>query len=168
MTAAGWRSFSVSWVSTACLPNCRRCCRSDRSLRICHWKAGKQRGAGPLQPLKSRLVEPKYQTVNTPEALDELVTRLSRPLNRWPCPLPAPVLSPMSAQIVGISFSPAEGEAYYIPVAPPGAFSDGQLAPGYGYQPSETGPGKQLLSPRYVHNSKYDLILLAENGIYSE
>ena len=70
----------------------------------------------------------------------------------------------MSAQIVGISLSPAEGEAYYIPVAPAGASPNGQL-------PLEMVINRLkpvLENPaiaKHIHNSKYDLILLAENGV---
>ncbi len=120
--------------------------------------------AAPAVPaVESKTIAAQYQTISTAEALDALITRL--------CSLPSVALSvegsslnPMSSRIVGIALSPAAGEAYYIPVAPPDALPDGKL-------PIDTVISKMkplLENPAIamnLHNSKYHLILLAQNGL---
>jgi DNA polymerase I len=124
-------------------------------------ETGKQ--AEPSIPAEVETIEPKYQTVNTLEALDSLISRLSA-AGSLALSTAGSVLSPMNARIVGISFSVAEGDAWYIPVTPPGAFSDGSLP-----LDAVLIRLRPLLedssTAKYVHNGKYDLILLAENGI---
>ena len=91
------------------------------------------------------------------------------------------------AELVGISCSMAAGEAYYIPV---GHISTIELAGAINQAPTEdagainrapTDPGVQLplkyvlekLKPlledatiqKYMHNAKYDMLMLARNGI---
>jgi DNA polymerase I len=110
-----------------------------------------------------KAAENKYQTVKDPQSLDELIKRLEAADN-LAISTTGSSLSPMGAQMVGISLSPVEGEAYYVPIAAAGALPNGQL-------PLElvTGRLKPVLEnasiEKYFHNSKYDLILLAENGI---
>ena len=97
------------------------------------------------------------------EALEALVSRLSE-AESLALSTAGSALSPMTAQIVGLSFSTAEGEAWYVPLTPPGALPDGNL-------PLETVLSrlKPILenntTAKYIHNGKYDLILLAENGV---
>jgi len=104
-----------------------------------------------------------YRIVNTTPALDELLNRLSA-AKSFAFDLETTSLDPMSAQLVGISFSPAPGEAYYIPV---GHVGWGQL---------EQLPLEQVIArlkppledntlAKLAHNGKYDMAVLAEYGI---
>ncbi|MDD5700671.1 MAG: DNA polymerase I [Dehalococcoidales bacterium] len=117
----------------------------------------------PHHAMETRFIETRYQAVNTTEAQSILVRRLSA-AKTLAISTAGSSISPMSAHIAGISLSQAAGEAYYIPIAPHGAGTDGQL-------PLEIV--KDYLKPllengsisKYFHNGKFDLILLAENGI---
>jgi len=104
-----------------------------------------------------------YRIVNTTPALDELLDRLSA-AKSFAFDLETTSLDPMSAQLVGISFSPAPGEAYYIPV---GHVGWGQI---------EQLPLEQVIArlkppledqnlAKLAHNGKYDMAVLAEYGI---
>jgi DNA polymerase-1 len=70
----------------------------------------------------------------------------------------------MSSRIVGIAISPAAGEAHYIPVAAPDALPDGKLT----LETVIAGLKPLLENPsvaKNLHNSKYHMILLAQNGL---
>jgi len=104
-----------------------------------------------------------YHIINTTPALDELLNRLSA-AKSFAFDLETTSLDPMSAQLVGISLSPARGEAYYIPVGHVGWGEVEQL-------PLEQVIArlKPLLedntSAKLAHNGKYDMEVLAEYGI---
>jgi DNA polymerase I len=123
--------------------------------------AAKPAPTAPQAEVKA--VEFKYRTIATPEALDELIRRLVE-AKSLSIATTGSGLNPVSSQIVGLALSPAAGEAYYIPVTPPGALPNGQL-------PLDTVINglKPVLENASIlkntHNSKYDLILLAENGL---
>ena len=104
-----------------------------------------------------------YHIVNTTSALDELLNRLSA-TESFAFDLETTSLNAMSAGIVGISLSPAPGEAYYIPV---GHVGWGQV---------EQLPLKQVIDrlsplledanlPKFAQNGKYDMTVLAEYGV---
>ncbi len=104
-----------------------------------------------------------YHIVNTTSALDELLNRLSA-AKSFAFDLETTSLDPMSAQLVGISLSPAPGEAYYIPV--------GHVGWGQVEQLSLEQVIAQLKPPledntlaKVAHNGKYDMGVLAEYGI---
>jgi DNA polymerase I len=121
----------------------------------------------PAEPVvaraETRIIEVHYQTINNLENLGKLTGQLEKTAS-LAVSMEGSSLNPMSAQIVGISLSPAAGEAYYIPVTPPGTPPDGQLS---------LEAVIKLLKPLFenpavakiIHNSKFDLILLAENGV---
>ncbi len=101
-----------------------------------------------------------YHIINTTPALDELLNRLSA-AKSFAFDLETTSINAMSAEMVGISLSPAPGEAYYIPV---GHVGWGQV---------EQLPLKQVIdqlrSPledatlaKLAHNGKYDMTVLAE------
>ena len=101
-----------------------------------------------------------YHIVNTTSALDELLSRLSA-AQSFAFDLETTSLNAMSAQLVGISLSPAPGEAYYIPV---GHAVLGQV---------EQLPLEQVIErlkptledaklAKLAHNGKYDMTVLAE------
>ena len=104
-----------------------------------------------------------YHLINTTEALDSLITRLSE-TKTFTFDTETTGLSPMTARLVGISISPAPGESYYIPVGHVGMMQSSQL------------PLEQVverLKPifndvnksKIAHNGKFDMEVLAEVGI---
>jgi len=104
-----------------------------------------------------------YHTINTTPALDELLNRLSA-AKSFAFDTETTSLNALSAQLVGISISPAPGEAYYIPV---GHVGWGQV---------EQLPLQQVISRlnpiledanlgKLTHNGKYDMTVLAEHGV---
>jgi DNA polymerase I len=118
----------------------------------------------PSVPLLEEVkkIEFKYQTITDKEGLDSLIKKISGS-EFLALSTTGSDLSPMSAAIVGLAVSPREGEAYYIPVAPTGAISSGQLP--LDIVLNSLKPVLESKIEKQVHNSKYDLILLAEKGI---
>ena len=120
----------------------------------------------PSCPRQKRAAAPEakppqgdYHIVNTTTALDELISRLSA-VKSFAVDLETTGLDPMSAQLVGISLSPAAGEAYYIPV---GHTCLGEIA----QLPLEQVIArlKPILEDntlaKLTHNGKYDTTVLA-------
>ena len=104
-----------------------------------------------------------YHIIKTTPALDELLGRLSS-TGSLAFDLETTSLDAMSAQLVGISLSPAPGEAYYIPV--------GHV----GWEQVEQLPLEQVIDrlkppledstlAKFAHNGKYDMTVLAECGV---
>jgi len=104
-----------------------------------------------------------YHIINDTSALDELISRLSS-TNSFAFDLETTSVNAMLAQPVGISLSPAPGEAYYIPV--------GHV----GWEQVEQLPLEQVLNrlklpledanlAKFAHNGKYDMTVLAECGV---
>ena len=103
-----------------------------------------------------------YHTVSTTEQLDDLVARLAAAPG-FAFDLETDMLNSMQARPVGLSFSPAPGEAYYIPVGHIGLEAIGQLP--LAQVLDRLGP--LLLDPalpKTAHNGKYDMTVLAESG----
>ena len=122
-----------------------------------------------IAPETGAQVKPKppsqadYHIVNTTTDLDELLNRLSA-AKSFAFDVETTSLNAMLAQLVGVSISPAPGEAYYIPV--------GHV----GWEQVEQLPLKQVISrlkplledphlAKLTHNGKYDMMVLAEYGI---
>ncbi len=115
-------------------------------------------------PVKTRpQIKPEYKIISTTSALDELVKRLKK-AQSFAFDLETTGLNPMLAQLVGMSFSPAPGEAYYIPVGHVGWGQVKQL------------PLKQVIDQlkplledaklaKMAHNGRYDMTVLAEYGV---
>lgn len=108
-------------------------------------------------------VKRNYHLVNSVPDLDALVSRLSQ-TDMFAFDTETDGLNPMTANLVGISLSPAEGEAYYIPVGHTGLSTTAQL------------PLPQVVSvlrpvfedskkPKIAHNGKFDMAALSEVGI---
>jgi len=104
-----------------------------------------------------------YCVINTTPTLDGLLNRLSA-VKSFAFDLETTSVNAMLAQLVGISLSPAPGEAYYIPV--------GHV----GWEQVEQLPLKQVISrlkplledanlAKLAHNGKYDMTVLAEYGV---
>ncbi|OGO24919.1 MAG: DNA polymerase I [Chloroflexi bacterium RBG_16_50_9] len=119
--------------------------------------------AATAEPVAVKAAGGNYQIVSTTEALDKLLERLSGSPS-FAFDTETTGLNPMSAQLVGISLSPAAGEAYYIPVGHVILDEVTQL-------PLETVLNrlKPLLGDKKVakmaHNSKYDMTVLAQCGV---
>jgi len=121
--------------------------------------------APPGSPqVKTESTRPRaYHIVNTTQAFDELLNRLSA-TESFAFDTETTSLDAISAQLVGISISPTPGEAYYIPVGHVGWGEVEQL------------PLEQVISrlkpllednklAKLAHNGKYDMTVLAEHGI---
>ncbi len=104
-----------------------------------------------------------YHIVDNPSALEELLNRLSE-TKSFAFDTETTSLNSMLAQLVGISLSPAPGEAYYIPVGHVGWGQVEQL-------PLEQvidrlkPPLEDATLAKFAHNGKYDMTVLAEYGV---
>ncbi len=104
-----------------------------------------------------------YHIINTTPALDELLNRLSA-AKSFAFDLETTSVNAMSAQMVGISLSPAPGEAYYIPVGHVGWGQVEQLP--LGQVIDRLKPPLEDVTPvKLAHNGKYDMTVLAEYGV---
>ena len=117
----------------------------------------------PSVQVEAKPPQGDYHIVATAEALDNLLNRLSA-ASSFAFDTETTGLNPMSAQLVGISLSPAPGEAYYIPVGHVILDEVTQL-------PLEQVINrlKPLLEDaklaKLAHNGKYDMMVLAECGV---
>jgi len=104
-----------------------------------------------------------YRIVNTTSAFDELLNRLSA-VKSFAFDLETTSLNAILAQLVGISVSPAPGEAYYIPV---GHVGWGQLEqlPLDRVINGLKSPLEDATLAKLAHNSNYDMTVLAEYGV---
>ncbi|MDO8568978.1 MAG: DNA polymerase I [Dehalococcoidales bacterium] len=115
-----------------------------------------------MDMVEAKPVTGDYRVVTTMAALDELMGRLNT-ANSFAVELETTSLNAMQAQLVGISVSLVEGQAYYIPVGHEGLLVE-QL-------PLEAAIGKLkpvLENPapaKLAHNAKYDMTVLANYGI---
>jgi len=118
-----------------------------------------------LSSVKVEAVPPEgnYHVISTTEALDALLSRLSE-VKSVAFDTETTALNAMSARLVGISLSPAPGEAYYIPV---GHTVLGEVA----QLPLEEVSNR--LKPvmedtrldKLAQNGKYDMLVLAGCGV---
>jgi len=107
----------------------------------------------------------RYQLVGDLKSVTELAERL-RSCGAFALDTETTSVDPMRAELVGLSFSCAEGEAWYIPVKGPADLTAGQ-------QPLPTGEVLKILAPllsdpaikKCGHNAKYDLLVLARHGV---
>jgi len=108
----------------------------------------------------AKALEVHYRIVDTPEALEELAAKLSATLSVV-FDVETTNIDAMRASLVGISLSPAPGEAFYVPVGHTGGR---QL-------PLEEVLG--MIGPflhdeaisKVAHNGKYDMAVLATDGM---
>ncbi len=117
----------------------------------------------PPAEVKTGPPQGDYGIINTSSALDDLINRLVASKS-FAFDLETTSLNPLQADLVGISFSPAPAEAYYIPVGHTSLQSVAQL------------PRQQVIDrlkpvledkglAKLAHNSKYDMTVLAELGV---
>ncbi|MDH5763204.1 MAG: DNA polymerase I [Nitrospinota bacterium] len=119
--------------------------------------------AGVPPEAVSTKIESNYQTILDEQSLESLLKSLKNS-KEFALDLETTSKSPTRAEMVGISFSWAEGEACYIPVSHR-----------YLGVPEQLDKGKVIdaLKPlledgklkKFGHNIKYDLIVLANEGI---
>ena len=105
-----------------------------------------------------------YNVVDTEAALDDLVARL-RQAPRFALDTETTSTQAMRTALVGISFSAAEGQAYYIPVG-----HDSQLGggPQLSLDQVREALGPVLADPaiaKVMHNSKFDMMVLIQHGM---
>jgi DNA polymerase-1 len=106
--------------------------------------------------------EERYQVVDTEEALAELVRRLEA-RGAFALDTETTGLEAMRARLVGISLSPAPGEAYYIPVGHLG--HAGQLPLGLVLERLRPLLESEAVK-KTAHNAKYDMVVLARHGVW--
>jgi DNA polymerase-1 len=108
-------------------------------------------------------VKTDYHLVNTAEALDALVARLME-AKSFAFDTETTGLSPMIAQLVGISLALAPGEAYYIPVGHTGMMQSPQLPLNLVVEKLKPifADGTKT---KIAHNAKFDMEVLTEVGI---
>ncbi|MBI2851253.1 MAG: DNA polymerase I [Chloroflexi bacterium] len=110
------------------------------------------------------LPQQNYRVVDTPADLEELVARLAS-VKSFAFDTETDSLEAMAANLVGISLSPAPGEAYYIPVGHQGFMGQARQLP----VADVLGRLKPLLSDpalaKLAHNANYDMTVLGECGV---
>jgi DNA polymerase-1 len=104
-----------------------------------------------------------YHIISDVSNLDALLDNIS-PAGSLTFDLETTSLDAMSAQIVGISLSKTPGEAYYIPVGHTGFGQVEQLPLEYVLERVRPVLEDPNLG-KIAHNGKYDMTVLAENGV---
>ncbi|KPL84011.1 hypothetical protein SE15_02135 [Thermanaerothrix daxensis] len=106
--------------------------------------------------------ETRYHIVNTSQALDELCERLER-ADEFALDTETTSLDPLRADLVGISLAVEPGEGYYIPLG----HTTGETQLPWALVRERLQPYLNHPQRRKVgHNLKYDLLVLAEQGIW--
>ena len=117
----------------------------------------------PAPAIEVKRLETSYRLVTNLADLEALVARLSG-LPSFSFSSEGSTPGATTTEVVGFAISPLEGEAYYIPVLQAGAISAGQLA-----LDAVLTRLKPLLESERIskssHNSKYDMVVLAQNGL---
>ncbi|MCH8932687.1 MAG: DNA polymerase I [Nitrospinae bacterium] len=133
-----------------------------RSLLADLPEAGEEAGEPPGADRQQK-IERHYQTILDEKALDALVKKLKK-AKEFALDLETTSKHPTRAEMVGISFSWAEGEACYIPVSHRYLGVPEQLD-----KQKVIEALKPLLQDgklkKFGHNIKYDLIVLANEGV---
>ncbi|MBA7604054.1 DNA polymerase I [subsurface metagenome] len=117
----------------------------------------------PYTQVKTKPPQGDYHIISTTPALDKLVNRLST-VKSFAFDTETTSLDAMSAQLVGLSLSPAQGEAYYIPVGHVGWGQVEQL-PLQQVIDRLKPPLEDANLAKLAHNGKYDMTVLAGYGV---
>ncbi|MFC2066893.1 DNA polymerase I [Chloroflexota bacterium] len=131
--------------------------------RLPKLETGEEAAELPSVEIEASPPEGDYHIVATAANLDELLNRLSA-AKSVAFDLETTSLISMSAQLVGISLSPAQGEAYYIPVGHVGWGQVEQLPLEQVIERLKT-PLEDASLAKLAHNGKYDMTVLAEYGV---
>jgi DNA polymerase-1 len=121
-----------------------------------------------FQPLLQRfggrdsqvLAEARYEIMDAPAALDDLVAELSA-AEQWTIDVETTSLDPLAAEIVGLAFGIASGRARYVSI---GHTSDRSVS----LAQAVAALGPLLEDPvrtKIGHNLKYDMLVLDRHGI---
>lgn len=105
--------------------------------------------------------------VNTPESLRVLVSSL-RNAGAFAMDTETTSEDPWQAELVGLSFAMAAGEAYYIPVGHLPTLEEHEIMPQLPLSEVLDALRAVLEDPgvsKYMHNAKYDMLLLARQKI---
>jgi DNA polymerase-1 len=113
-------------------------------------------------PVEFKKLETRYQTITSAAELETLAARLADS-DTLAFSSEGSLPNPTSAEVVGVTVSPAEGEAYYIPARPPGSLAAGQIPLAEIVRCLKSVLENPAVA-KASHNSKYDLVLLAENA----
>ncbi|WP_299026307.1 DNA polymerase I [uncultured Thermanaerothrix sp.] len=106
--------------------------------------------------------ETRYHIVSTSPALDELCERLDR-ADEFALDTETTSLDPLRAELVGISLAIEPGEGYYIPIG----HTTGEAQLPWALVRERLQPYLNHPQRRKVgHNLKYDLLALAEHGVW--
>jgi len=118
-----------------------------------------------------------YRLIDTKGKLEALTKRLKK-AGAFAFDTETTGLNPLVARLVGISLSPASGEAYYIPVSCDEISEEGQLKLDYCDETDKVSLKTvvKYLGPlmadikigKTAQNAKYDITVLAEHGIIVE
>lgn len=109
---------------------------------------------------KMEALEGDYQIVDTPQALEELISKL-QDASSFTIDLETTGKEPMYAGLVGLSFSYEPGKAYYVPV---GHRLGSQLPMNHVLERLKPLIEDTKIS-KVAQNGKYDMMVLAEYGI---
>ncbi len=111
--------------------------------------------------------EEDYRAVHTEDDLDRLARRLAE-ASSFAFDTETTALGAMRAGLVGISLAPAAGEAYYVPVGHlPGLGEEAQLP--LATVLGRIGPLLEDASiPKVAQNGKFDMLVLANQGAWTE
>ena len=116
---------------------------------------------GEAAPAVETVKETRYQLVNTPEAFEALLAELRRQ-GRFAVDTETTSPTPVNAELVGLSFSWKEQEAYYVPVmAPLGEKALGRQATLEALAPVL----RDERIKKVGQNIKFDMIVLQNHGI---
>ncbi|HSW58624.1 MAG TPA: DNA polymerase I [Dehalococcoidales bacterium] len=117
--------------------------------------------AVPPVPADVRLVETRYSVVQSAAELENLIDRLTA-VKTLAVHTEGSHSSPMSASLTGLAFSPSEGEAYFIALN-----NFGEPAPELILKRLKPVLENKALTVN-LHNAKYHMLLLRNNGISLE
>ena len=109
-------------------------------------------------------VKHDYRVINNQQDLENLIVRLSV-VKSFAFDTETTGLNPMTAQLVGISISPAPGESYYIPVGHTGLMQPTQLSLNQVVEKLKP-VFEDAAESKIAHNGKFDMEVLAQVGIH--
>ncbi len=122
--------------------------------------------ATPVPVSKQAAPERKYRIVNTEQALDKLIDKVST-VKEFAIDVETSGKEAMLTDLVGIAISALPGEAYYIPIGHRGLSQSAQLP-----LSQVIAKLKSILEDNKIakiaHNGKFDILVLAERGINLE
>jgi len=138
-----------------------------RSLaeRLPGWLAGERRPEPAAAEAKT--VKEDYRAVHTEDELERLARRLAE-AGSFAFDTETTALGAMRAGLVGISFSPAVGEAYYVPVGHLPSLGEREQLP-LSTVMARLGPVlEDAAIEKVAHNGKFDMLVLANHGAWTE